>query len=456
MLYRLLLRLYPASFRSEYGEELCSIFARQRRDAGGWFGVAAFWLAALAGTFWNAALVHCDILRQDLRAARRSLAASRAFAVTAVLVAALGVGANTAVFSVVDDVLIRPLPFADADRLVKLWQTQPGYSRLELSPANYRDWKESSHSFEQMAAFTTTSHNLVTNGDPERIEGEHATANLFPLLKVQPVIGRVFTAEEDLAGAPRVVVLSYTLWQSAFGGDPDAIGKIALLDDQPYSVIGVMPADFHFPTREAGFWTPLRLEDADFWDRNNNYLQCIGKLRRGVALAQARAEMAVVAAQLERRYPRENEHIGAAVITLRDEVSEESRLLLGALAGASFCVLLITCTNLASLLLTRALARRRELAVRAALGAGRERLIRQLVTESLLLAALGGVLGVGAARAALPLLVKLVPGTVPLAQEPSLDLRVLLFAMAVTGLTGIAFGVIPAFRACRSALRRFA
>src|SRR5215469_2918296 len=215
-LYRLLLHLYPASFRAEYGDEMCGILARQRRDTGGLFGVAALWWTTLAGTFWNAAAAHSDILRQDLRVARRSLAASRAFAFTAVLVAALGVGATTAVFSVLDHVLIRPLPFADADRLVKLWQRQPGYSRMQLSPANYRDWKAGSHSFEQMAAFVSISNNLVTNGDPERIEGEHASAELFPMLGAQPLLGRLFTAKEDSAESPRVLVLSYSLWQSAF------------------------------------------------------------------------------------------------------------------------------------------------------------------------------------------------------------------------------------------------
>jgi predicted permease len=450
-LYRLLLHLFPASFRAEYGGEMCALFARQRRDAEGFASVAALWCRALVGVFWNAAGVHVEILRQDLRTAGRTLAAARGFAVTGVLVVALGVGANTAVFSIVDHVLIRRLPFAEPERLVKLWQTQPGYSRMELSPANYRDWKSMSRSFESVAAFTSVSHNLVAGGEPERVDGEHATAGLLPMLGVQPILGRVFTKEEDRAGANRVLVLGYSLWQSAFAGDTGVIGRKVLLDDQAYDIIGVMPADFHFPTRNAEFWAPLRLEASDFEDRNNNYLQCIARLRRGVSLAQARASMAVAAAQLERQYPRENERIGAAVITLRDELSQESRLLLGALAGASLCVLLIACANLVSLLVARALARRRELAVRTALGAGRERLIRQLVTEGFVLAALGGALGMGASRAALPLLVKLVPTALPIAQQPSLDLRVMLFALAVTAATGLAFGVMPAFRACRSA-----
>ncbi|HUK19366.1 MAG TPA: ABC transporter permease [Bryobacteraceae bacterium] len=449
--YQLLLHLYPASFRAEYGGEMAAIFARRRRDAAGIFGLATLWLGTMVETLANAAAVHADILRQDLRLAVRTLTRSRGFALTAVLVVALGVGANTAVFSLVDHVLIRPLPFADSDRLVKLWQRQPGYSHMELSPPNYRDWKNMSHSFEAMEAFTSMSHNLVGRGEPERVEGEHITTGLFPMLGAQPILGRGFSAEDERDGAPRTLVLGYTLWQAVFGGEADVIGRDVQLDDASYKVIGVMPADFHFPTREIEFWTPLRPEEMDFADRNDNYLQAIGKLRRGVSLRQARAEMAVVSTQLERRYPKENERIGANVIGLRDELSEQSRMLLGALAGASLCVLLIACTNLASLLLARGLARRRELAVRAALGAGRERLMRQLVTESLVLAALGGGLGVAASRAALPLLARLVPDTLPIAQAPALDLRILLFALAVTGITGLAFGVLPATRASRSA-----
>ncbi|HVN03982.1 MAG TPA: ABC transporter permease [Bryobacteraceae bacterium] len=458
-LYSFLLKLYPASFRVEYGDEMRAVWARRRRDASGPHSVALLWIATLFEVVSNAAAVHWEILRQDLRYTVRILAHSPGFALTAVLVLALGVGANTAAFSVTDFVLIRPLPFRDSDRLVDLWEKLPGYGTMELSPPNYVDWRQMSHSFASMGAYWHTAVNLIGMGEPEHLQASRVTAGLFPVLGVQPMIGHGFTAAEDREGAPGTLLLSYPLWQGLFAGDPEIAGKRVKLDDEAFEIIGVMPRDFHFPNRGAQLWIPMRFHEhePDFRDRANNYLNVVARLKPGVSVAQARAEMVMIAGRLEKQYPDENRQTSAAVIPLRDELSQQSRLLLLALSGAALCVLLISCANLANLLMARGLARQKELAVRAAIGAGRERLVRQLITESLVLALLGGAIGLLVAAAAVPLLARLVPASLPIAQNPTIDLRVLFFAGAVSILTGLGFGVFPAIRACRrsdfSALR---
>jgi predicted permease len=447
--YRALLLAFPASFRAEYGEEMRTIFARRRRGTSGALPVLTLWVEAVWDVILNAARVQWDVLGQDLRYTVRTLRRSPGFTSAAILVAALGVGATTAAFSITDHVLIRPLPFADPQRLVDLWQNQQGYSRTELSPANYRDWKRMSTSLEATAAFTDASVNLVGEGDPERLSGQKVTADLFPLLGTKPLLGRVFSEADDRAGAPGTLLLSYGLWQRRFGGDPAVLGRKVILDDAPYAVIGVMSRGFYFPSRESQVWMPMRFEEGDFAERDNLYLRVVGRLRDGVSLEQARAEMGLVAARLERAYPKENAETGATVVRLRDEISEQTRLLLMALFGAALCVLLIACTNLGSLLLARALFRRKELAVRTALGAARERLVRQLLTEALVLATFGGVVGVCLAVAATPLVARLVPNALPIAETPQADVRMLLFAALATVVTGIGFGVIPALRAQR-------
>ena len=447
--YHVLLRFYPASFRDEYGAEMCAIFARRLRDSAGPFAIAALWLSAIAETAGNAALVHWDIFTQDLRYVVRTLRRTPGFAITAVLIMALGIGATTAAFSVTDFVLIRPLPFSGAERLVKVWEKPTGYSRMELSPGNYRDWKAAASSFETWAAYTTTSVNLIGAGEPQRVDAGGVTADLFLALGVQPLIGRRFTADDDRESAPGRVVLSYRVWQTTFGGDANVISRRVILDNEPFEVIGVMPRTFRFPAANVLLWTTLRLGEGAFQDRGNNFLESVARLRDGVSLDAARTELGVLAARSRQRYPKENAHIDASVFRLNDEVSLQSKLLIGGLSGSAACVLLIACANLANLLLARALARRRELAVRTALGAGRERLARQLTTESLVLAIAGGASGVLLAAAAVPMLARLVPATLPIAAMPAVDMRVLAFAALVTLGTGIVLGLAPVVGAGR-------
>jgi hypothetical protein len=414
LFYRALLHLYPASFRGEYGDELCAVVAERRRRTSGVFPVAAFWIGIIFDTLANAARVHWDILRQDLRYARRGLTRTPGFAVTAILVTALGIGANTAVFSLTDQVFLRPLPYADADRLVMVWQNAPGYTRVEASPPNYLDWQRMNQSFETMGAFTGLAANMVGGTEPRRLDGAATSAEVLRMLGVRPLLGRIFNDEEDELGAPRTVILSYGLWRSEFGGRQDVLGKTVRLDEVAHVVIGVMPPAFTFPTREAQLWTPLEFSDENGDDdRGNNYLQVLARLKPGVSIDAARAEMNVIAEQLERQFPKENRDARATVHRLRDQVSAQSRLLLVGLTGASLCVLLIACTNLASLLLARVLKRRKELAMRTAMGAGRERLV---------------------------------PATLPVGEATAVDPRVLVFAAIVTVATGIGFGVVPALR----------
>jgi predicted permease len=452
-LYRALLRLYPASFRAEYADEMCAIFADRRRDAGG-RATPALWASAVADVVSNASRLHLDILRQDLRYTLRTLSRAPAFTATVILVSAVGIGATTAAFSIADHVLIRPLPYPEPDRLVKIWQdaTARGYPRTELSPGNYRDWKEASRSFEAMGAYTAMSMNVVGPSAPERLDGFSVTPELFTLLGARAALGRTFAPTDDDPSAPRFVILSDGVWRALFGADPRIVGRSVLLDDLSYEVIGVMPPGFYFPTRSAEFWTALSFGPQDYADRGNLYLYAIGRLREGVTVEQAAAELRVIAQSLERADPVQNAQLGAAVHLLKDQVSTRSRQMLLALAGAALCVLLIACTNLANLLLARALSRQKELALRAAVGAGAERLFRQMLTESLVLAFFGGIAAVFVAWSAAPLIARLVPTTLPISEAAPLDLRMLALSGAFTLFAGLAFGILPAMRVRRTDL----
>lgn len=450
-LYRTLLRMYPKSFRDDYAAELTRTFETKMRGR----GTIAGMFAALLDVVPNAIAAHWEILCQDLAYTARTLSRSRGFALAAVLITALGVGANTATFSVADFVLLRPLPFPEPDELVRLCEGPrdgAGWGCMnELSPANYRDAVQQTTSFERFGAFTGASVNLVGAGEPLRISGTRVTAQVLSVLGVAPARGRAFDTTTSLDADASSVLLSHGLWQRQFGGDPGVIGQSLQLDGTPYTVIGVMPPRFRFPDEATELWLPLLLREEDFGNRSNTYLQAVGRLRHGVTFEQARTEIARLATRMQHELPETNAETGFSFFRQKDFVFPRNRTMLIGLVGASLCLLLLTCANLANLLLARSAARERELAVRAALGAGRHRLVRQMLTESIVLALMGGVAGVGAAAVAMPMLSRLVPATLPLAAQPTLDMRVFAIAALLSVVTGIGFGLLPALRVGRGA-----
>jgi putative ABC transport system permease protein len=449
-LYRVLLSLFPASFRGEYGEEMRSLFATRSAGAGGLARLGLI-VEAVVDVVGNALAAHWEMLLQDLRYTVRSLGHARGFAIAAVAVTAVGVGANTAAFSVADFVLLRELPFREPQALVRLCEgprTGGGWGcNNELSPANFRDFASMSSSFEALGVFGRDAVNLVGGGEPQRLEIAAVSSEVLPLLGVAPLLGRVFDPANGAAADAQGVVLGYGLFRSRFGGDPGVLGRSVSLNGAPYEVIGVMPPGFHFPSREVQLWTLLVLREEDFADRQNTYLQGVGRLARGVSFERARADLWAIVERLAREHPETNAETGISFFRLRDEMAPRYRFMLLALCGASLCILLLTCANLANLLLARAAARERELAVRAALGAGRERLVRQMITESMTLALAGGVAGVVLAVLGVPLLARLVPSTLPVAAQPGVDGRALALGLAFTVVTGLGFGLLPALRA---------
>ncbi len=353
----------------------------------------------------------------DLRHGVRLVLRAPGFAAVAILTLALGIGANTAIFSTINDVLFRPLPYGDPDRIVMVWEdvSYLGFPRNTPAPANYLDWKARNRVFTDIAATRGAAANLTSGGPPEQVLGRRATANFFGVLDVKPLVGRTFTDEEDRTGAP-VAVISYGLWQRRFGGSQSAVGSDVTMNGAARTVIGVMPAEFSFRS-EAGnpieFWTPMQFTPAEAANRGSHYLNVVARLRPDVTIDQAREEMQSIAAQLGREFPDTNGRVGAVVTPIRNDLLGNTRFALLVLMGAAGCVLLIACANLASLMLSRAVARRSEMAVRVALGADTGRLVRQMVAESMVLAAAGGFLGLLVAPAAMNLLAGLVPPTVP-------------------------------------------
>ncbi|HUF11520.1 MAG TPA: ABC transporter permease, partial [Longimicrobiales bacterium] len=383
----------------------------------------------------------------DVRYGIRQMLETPGFTIVAVLTLAFGIGATSAIFSVVNGVMLKPLAYPEPERLVRVFELLPQYGRFAVAPANFLDWRARTNAFERTAAFGSGSATYVAAGGPERLINANVSWDLFETLGVRPALGRGFRAEEDVPGQNTVVVISHGMWQTRFGGDPAIIGRSISLDGTPVEIVGVMPAGFFFPNRTAQFWRPLALPPNP--TRGGHYLGVVARLEPGVSLDQANGEIKGIAEQLARQYPNTNRDESAEAARMHDLIVGPVRSMLWTLLAAVGVVVLIACANVANLLLVRASVRERELAIRAAMGAGRGRLVVQMVTESLVLAVAGGAAGVLLAYLAITPIQTLGAGSIPRVLDVTLDRTVLGFALLVTLSTGLLFGVAPAWHASR-------
>ena len=390
---------------------------------------------------------------RDLQYAGRTLGRNPGFAGVSVLALALGIGANSAIFTVVNSVLLQPLHFHKPEQLVVVREQnlKAGFPEFSLSPGNYLDYHDHNRSFSGFAAFTFEGLNLSLGSEPERLKGAQVTAEFFDVLHVTRLLGRAFTEQDMQPGSAHTAILSYGLWQRRFAGSPTALGQKLRLDAELYTIVGVMPSGFQFPST-VEIWTPLVFGAADRDQRGGHYLGGIARLRDGSTLAGAQQDLNIIAARAEQQFPASNTGWDTTLKTLQEEIVGEYRNLMFMLTAVVGVVLLIACVNLANLLLSRSAGRRREIGIRSSLGAGRAHLIRQLLTESVLLAGIGAVIGLALAWAATSLLVKLAPDLLPRTQEIGLDWRVFLFTAGVAILTGILFGLAPALDLARTSL----
>jgi putative ABC transport system permease protein len=482
-LFVALMRMYPRAFRARFGDEMLDFF-RARRDEQrrrGPRGTARFWMHLIIDMTTNAPIQHIrtlsttsardlpwaateypeetppmETLRQDVRYALRTLARHPAFTAVAVLTLALGIGANTAIYSVVDAVLLRPLPWPDSDRLVFVYGTRGTNRTGGLPYVDFVDWRDQSRSFEELGVIRGQSVNLTGSDTPQRLTGEFTTANIFRMIGASAVRGRLFTdAETEVATRDAVAIIDYKLWRTRFGSRPDIIGTGMILNGQPFTIVGVTQEGLEVPLGTPDVWLPLGFypNRGDLTKRGQPGVLAVGKLKRGMTVPRAQEDLDAITGRLAALYPTTNAGAGANVQPVKTQIVGAARMPLIIVLAAVMTVLLIACANVANLQLARATARRRELSVRAALGAGRRRLLRQLLTESLVLAVVGGVLGLALAYAGVRWLSSVVPNVIMFYGTITLDRGVLAFAGAVTIATGILFGVAPAWQASRAQLQ---
>src|SRR5262245_27076724 len=404
------------------------------------------WLKEVSREMWS--LNSIETLIRDLRYGARTLMKSPGFTFVSVLTLALGIGANTAIFSLVNATLLRPLPFKDPDQLVVVWGTAPESSRRPISEPNFLDYQKQNQAFSDIAAFGGAALTLTGGANPERVLGARVSEDFFKLLGVQPSIGRAFLPGDDQAGHNAVAILSSSLWRRRFGSDRNVVGQSILIDAKPHTVIGVLPAGFNFTIPgyfAAGeLWIPTALK-GDESLRGRDYLRVIGRLKAGVTLGQAQTEMSMIAQRLKTEHPQLGE-IGTILVPLKEQVVGGVRLILLLLFGAASFLLLITCTNTANLQVARASGRAKEFAIRASLGASRRRVARQLLTESLLLALFGGAFGAALGWWGLRLLAQLQADAITPAAPNKIDIAVITYSLLISALTGVIFGLAPAFQ----------
>jgi predicted permease len=459
-IYRALLLAYPAEFRHEYGGEMERLFADRLRSE----SAAGLWLEILADVAIHAPREHFQVLAADVRHGARILAKAPAFTFVALLAMALGIGATTAVFSLINAVLIRSLPYGDAERLVYIWTPLPRFPDIpeEMGPSapDFYEWQRMSRSFADLTMFQQHMINVVSPESIRRVSSASVAGNFFSALRVAPEIGRAIEARDDQPGHGQVAVISHQMWRTQFSGDANVLGKTIQLNRDRYQVIGVMPPAFLYPhgydypygssAAATDVWIPAALDAKQKTERTGE-VDCvvIGRLRPGVRLKQAQAEMSAIEARLDPLYPPDWRGWKALVKDFTDTAVGGVRPLLWMLLGSVSLVLLIACANVANLLMAKAAERAHEMGVRTALGAERGRLIRQMLTEALMLAMGGGTLGALLAFAAVRLVVRLNPGNIPRLEQTSVDVRVLLFTLGASLLTGLLFGVLPALAASR-------
>jgi predicted permease len=485
--YWVALRVLPGRFRGNYGAQMLAVFVDLARDAHemeGWRGSLHAFLSELPGLFRLAIDEHrsesrrrrgdrsdaraaagsdssitlphhhrsrsmIDTLRYDLRTAVRSLAKNPGVTVVATISLALGIGANTAIFSVLNGVLLKPLGYPDAAQLVAVGESRDGALPTTLnstSPASFYDWEGGARTFSELAAYSSAQNVLIGRGEPELVLGAQTVGGLFEVLRVPAAIGRTFGVTEEDPGAESVVVLSHAMWTSVFGGDTAVVGTTINLGGRPRRVVGVMPATFRFPSGRAQYWIPAQFTPDFRANRDQYFLGGIGRLKPGVTIEESRTDLEIVAARLRADWSQYNTGLRLNVVPFQAALVTGSERPLYLLMGAVVLVLLVACANIGNLLLAKGAGRRREIAVRQALGAGRGRIARQLITESVVLGLVGGAAGVVLGRVMLTLLLRQQAIGLPRMEDIALDGQVLAFTFAVSALAGVAFGIIPALR----------